>query len=286
MKNLKYLIQYISIIFLFFIFKLLGFKYSLTISSKIISLLGPLFRSNKLIKSNFDIAFPKLDNSTKNKFIKEMWENYGKILAEYMFIKDFRFSKLSQNIEVEGQEVLEDIKKNNQPVIFISGHFNNFELMAMQIDKSGIDLATIYRPLNNRYLNKIMERIRKKYICNKQIKKGISGTKLLLNHFKKGSSIALMIDQRVSEGIKCDFFNKRAFTTTIPAQFIKKFKCKVVPVYIERKNNFYFKLTIQNPIQFSDKFTNDAITLELNNILEKMIIKNPSQWIWTHNRWK
>tara|TARA_B110000003_G_C16477355_1_gene468155 strand:- start:52 stop:699 length:648 start_codon:yes stop_codon:yes gene_type:complete len=215
-----------------------------------------------------------------------MWENYGKILAEYMFIKDFRFSKLSQNIEVEGQEVLEDIKKNNQPVIFISGHFNNFELMAMQIDKSGIDLATIYRPLNNRYLNKIMERIRKKYICNKQIKKGISGTKLLLNHFKKGSSIALMIDQRVSEGIKCDFFNKRAFTTTIPAQFIKKFKCKVVPVYIERKNNFYFKLTIQNPIQFSDKFTNDAITLELNNILEKMIIKNPSQWIWTHNRWK
>tara|TARA_B110000008_G_C16613331_1_gene421335 strand:- start:206 stop:601 length:396 start_codon:yes stop_codon:yes gene_type:complete len=131
-----------------------------------------------------------------------------------------------------------------------------------------------------------MERIRKKYICNKQIKKGISGTKLLLNHFKKGSSIALMIDQRVSEGIKCDFFNKRAFTTTIPAQFIKKFKCKVVPVYIERKNNFYFKLTIQNPIQFSDKFTNDAITLELNNILEKMIIKNPSQWIWTHNRWK
>ena len=286
MKNLKYLIQYISIIFLFFIFKLLGFKYSLTISSKIISLLGPLFRSNKLIKSNFDIAFPKLDNSTKNKFIKEMWENYGKILAEYMFIKDFRFSKLSQNIEVEGQEVLEDIKKNNQPVIFISGHFNNFELMAMQIDKSGIDLATIYRPLNNRYLNKIMERIRKKYICKKQIKKGISGTKLLLNHFKKGSSIALMIDQRVSEGIKCDFFNKRAFTTTIPAQFIKKFKCKVVPVYIERKNNFYFKLTIQNPIQFSDKFTNDAITLELNNILEKMIIKNPSQWIWTHNRWK
>jgi Kdo2-lipid IVA lauroyltransferase/acyltransferase len=286
MKNLKYLIQYISIIFLFFIFKLLGFKYSLTISSKIISLLGPLFRSNKLIKSNFDIAFPKLDNSTKNKFIKEMWENYGKILAEYMFIKDFRFSKLSQNIEVEGQEVLEDIKKNNQPVIFISGHFNNFELMAMQIDKSGIDLATIYRPLNNKYLNKIMERIRKKYICNKQIKKGISGTKLLLNHFKKGSSIALMIDQRVSEGIKCDFFNKRAFTTTIPAQFIKKFKCKVVPVYIERKNNFYFKLTIQNPIQFSDKFTNDAITLELNNILEKMIIKNPSQWIWTHNRWK
>jgi KDO2-lipid IV(A) lauroyltransferase len=215
-----------------------------------------------------------------------MWKNYGQILADYVFIKDFRFSKLSQNIEIEGQEILDNIKKNNEPVIFISGHFNNFELMAMHIDKSGVDLATIYRPLNNKYLNKVMEKIRKKYICKKQVKKGISGTKLLLNYFKKGASIALMIDQRVSEGIKCNFFKKMASTTTIPAQFIKKFKCKAVPVYIERKDNLHFKLKISSPIQFSDEDSNETITIELNKVLEKMIENNPSQWIWTHNRWK
>ena len=82
--------------------------------------------------------------------------------------------------------------------------------MAMHIEKSGINLAAIYRPLNNIFLNPIMERIRKKYICKKQIKKGKSGTKDLLKLFKNGTSIALMIDQRVSEGIKCDFFNKEA----------------------------------------------------------------------------
>jgi KDO2-lipid IV(A) lauroyltransferase len=193
---------------------------------------------------------------------------------------------LDRNITITGQEILEKIKENKKPVIFISGHFNNFELMAMHIDKSGIDLAAIYRPLNNKYLNKIMEKIRKSYICNKQVKKGIAGTKLLLKYFRKGTSIALMIDQRVSQGIKSNFFNKKALTTSIPAQFVKKFKCDVVPIYIERINDINFKITIKKPIKFSDYSTIDVITDDLNKVLQDMIIKNPDQWIWTHNRWK
>jgi KDO2-lipid IV(A) lauroyltransferase len=194
---------------MFSLFKLIGHKYSLIISSKIIFLIGPLFRSNKLVYSNLNNAFPNLSEIEKKKIAKAMWGNYGKILAEYVFIKKFRNSTLKKNIIIEGQEILENIKRNNRPVIFISGHFNNFELMAMHIDKSGVDLATIYRPLNNIYLNKIMEKLRKKYICAKQVKKGIAGTKLLLKYFKRGSSIALMIDQRVSQGLKSNFFKKK-----------------------------------------------------------------------------
>ena len=95
-----------------------------------------------------------------------------------------------------------------------------------------------------------------------------------------------MIDQRVSEGIKCNFFGKPAFTTTIPAQIVKKFGCEIVPIYIERVDNVDFKLTINEPITFEKKETIEEITLKLNKILEKMILKNPSQWILTHNRWK
>jgi len=286
MKNIKYFIQYILIISLLLLFKVIGHKYALTLSSKIFSAFGPLFRSKKIIYSNLTNAFPSFSELEKNRIIKEMWGNYGRILAEYIFIKNFRESKLDRNITITGQEILEKIKENKKPVIFISGHFNNFELMAMHIDKSGIDLAAIYRPLNNKYLNKIMEKIRKTYICNKQVKKGIAGTKLLLNYFKKGTSIALMIDQRVSQGIKSNFFNKKASTTSIPAQFVKKFKCDVVPIYIERSNNINFKITIKEPIKFSDYSTIDGITNDLNKVLQDMIIKNPEQWIWTHNRWK
>ena len=286
MKSIKYFIQFLIISILFIMFKILGLKYASYISGKIISFIGPFFRSKDLIRSNILKALPNLKGHEIDDISKKMWTNYGRILAEYIFIKDFRNTKFKNNIEINGQEILDKIKKNNEPVIFVSGHFNNFELMAMHIEKSGVNLAAIYRPLNNKFLNFIMERIRKKYICKHQIKKGISGTKQLLSFFKKRTSLALMIDQRVSQGIKSEFFKNDAFTTTIPAQFIKKFKCRVVPIYIERVKDVHFRLTIQEPLIYSNDESIESITLNLNHVLEKLILKNPEQWIWSHNRWK
>ena len=131
-----------------------------------------------------------------------------------------------------------------------------------------------------------MEAIRIKHICKNQIKKGLGGTRDLLQYFKKNYSIALMIDQRVSEGIKINFYGRPAFTTTIPAQLVKKYKCKVVPIYIERIDKVHYKMFVNNPIKFNDTSTIKSITEDLNKWLEKMILKNPSQWIWTHDRWK
>ena len=203
-----------------------------------------------------------------------------------MFIKNFRLGKLGNKIEIQGVHILEDIKKSNKQVVFISGHLSNFELMALSLEKFGIKLAAIYRPLNNVFLNRIMETIRRKYICKKQIKKGIGGLKKLINLKKKNYSTALMIDQRVSEGILSNFFNEKALTTTIPAQLVKKFNIPVVPVYIERVKDINFKIIINDPIKFSENDTVESITEKLNSTLEKMIIKKPGQWIWSHNRWK
>ena len=286
MKSIKYFIQFLVISLLFLLFKILGLRLASYVSSKIVYFVGPFFRSKNLIKSNILKALPNLNKKEIEKISKGMWANYGRILAEYIFIKEMRNSRLKSNIEIKGQEVLEKIKKNNEPVIFISGHFNNFELMAMHIEKSGINLAAIYRPLNNKFLNFIMEKIRKKYVCRNQIKKGISGTRELLTFFKRKTSIALMIDQRVSQGIKSNFFKHKALTTTIPAQFVKKFKCKIVPIYIERIKGIDFKLTIHKPLEYLNEETVESITLDLNYLLEKLILKNPEQWIWTHDRWK
>ena len=283
MKSIKYFIQFLIISILFFLFKVLGLKLSSRFSKNLFSLLGPFFRSKKIINENILKAFPNLKKNEINKISKTMWENYGRILSEYIFLNEFR---LKDKVEIKGQEILDRIKKDNERVIFVSGHFNNFELMAMHIEKSGIDLAAIYRPLNNKFLNYFMEKIRKKHICKNQIKKGYTGTRQLLSLFKKGCSIALMIDQRVSEGIKSRLFNHDAFTTTIPAQFVKKFECKVVPIYIERVDDIKFRLTVNAPINFSKNEKIDTITLKLNSLLEKMILKNPGQWIWSHNRWK
>ena len=287
MKKIKYFCQYIVIIFLFTLYKSLGLKLSLILSSKIFKLVGPIFRKNQISEKNLTYAFKNINNEIKQKIIKEMWANYGKIFAEYMFIKDFRNDpSISKKITIENKEILERIKNNSEPVVFVSGHFNNFEFMAMQIEKYGIELATIYRPLNNIFLNPIMEKIRQKYICKNQIQKGLPGMKNLLKKFKNGTSIALMIDQRVSEGIESNFFEKKAFTTTIPAQFVKKYNAKIVPVYIKRLKNNEFVIRFQEPLVFNEIESIETITNNLNKIIEKMILNKPEQWIWTHNRWK
>ena len=286
MKHIKYFLEFIFIIILFLIFRLIGLKLSRILASYLFVILGPLFRSKKTIYSNISLAFPNSEENLKKNISKKMWQSYGRILAEYIFIKNFRSFNSEKYFSITGQKILDDVKNSNEPVIFVSGHFDNFELMAMHIEKSGINLAAIYRPLNNYFLNPTMENIRKKFICEKQIKKGVSGTKEILKHFKSGTSIALMIDQRVSQGIKSKFFNKDALTTTIPAQFVKKFNCKIVPIFIERNDVENFNLEIMNPLTFDNQETIESITLKLNKILEKMIVRNPYQWIWSHNRWK
>ena len=286
MNKLKYFVQFILIVLFFLIFKILGLKLASFISGKFFQLIGPIFRSKKLIHSNIKKAFPKIDEKDLKNITKSMWNNYGRVFAEYMFMKNFRNDKLQNNIEIVGKEILEDIKNSNQKAVFISGHFSNFELMAMQIEKAGIKLAAIYRPLNNMFLNLVMEKIRKRYICKTQIKKGIGGLKQLLSFNYEGYSTALMIDQRVSQGIKSNFFNEKAFTTTIPAQLVKKFKIPIVPIFIERYEGIKFKMTVHKPIYFSDEQTIEDITSQLNEILEKMVLSDPNYWIWSHNRWK
>jgi KDO2-lipid IV(A) lauroyltransferase len=286
MNQIKYFFQFLLIVIFFSIFKILGYRLSSNIGGKLFEMLGPLFRSKKLIHSNIKKAIPEIGSKKLEKITNSMWNNYGRIFAEYVFIKDFRNGKFDTKIKIEGQKILNDIKKVNKPVIFISGHFSNFELMAMHLEKVGIKLTAIYRPLNNIFLNIIMENIRKKYICKNQIKKGIGGLKKIIQLKKQNYSTALMIDQRVSEGIKSNFFNSPALTTTIPAQLVKKFKIPVVPIFIERVNNLNFKIIIRKPVNFTDTDSIEKITNDLNKILETMILHKPEQWIWSHNRWK
>ena len=286
MKIIKYFFQFIFIIIFFSLFKILGLKFSSALGGKIFEIIGPLFRSKKLIHSNIKKAFPDINLKRLNQMTKLMWNNYGRVFAEYMFIKDFRLDKSVSTIKIEGQEILDKIKSEGKPVVFVSGHLSNFELMAMHIEKSGIKLSAIYRPLNNIFLNRIMERIRKKYICKNQIKKGVGGMKKLISLKKNNYSTALMIDQRVTQGIASNFFNQKALTTTVPAQLVKKYKIPVVPIFIERINDINFNIVVKKPINFDDKKSIGDITDKLNYVLEQMIIYKPEQWIWSHNRWK
>ncbi len=291
MKIIKYFFEFISIVSLFLIFKIIGLNYASYLGSIIGKSIGPLFRSKDIIQSNIKNCFSKIEKQKETEIINSMWSNFGRTFAEYVFLKEFKLDRTNFNhIKINGIDYLNEIKNKNESVIFYSGHFANFELMAMELNKFGIKCAAIYRPLNNFFLNPLMEYLRMKYICPNQIPKGRPGMREIIKKINDGYSIALMVDQRVSEGIKVPFFNKPAFTTTIPAQFALKYNCKLVPIFLERKEGSNFEMTIHKPYKI-EKTGNDEedtknITIKINQIIEKMIIKNPYQWIWSHNRWK
>jgi len=291
MKIIKYFFEFIIIISLFCIFKIIGLKNASNLGSILGKTIGPFFRSKNIVKQNIRIGLGDIDKKKEEEIINKMWSNIGRTFAEYIFLKNFKLNKTGfDHIKIKGTEYLDQIKKSNKPVVFFSGHFANFELMAMELDKFGIKLAAIYRPLNNFFLNPLMEYLRMKYICPVQIPKGVSGSREIIKKIKDRYSIALMVDQRVSEGPRISFFNKEAHTTTIPAQIALKYNCKLVPIYIERKNGINFEMTVHEPYEITktgvheDDLKNNSLIINKN--IEKMIIKNPTQWIWTHNRWK
>ena len=276
-KTIKYFGQSIIIYLFFIIGRLLGLKISRIFFGGIFKKIKPFFKSKKIIEKNLSYFSANLTTTEKEKILNDMWSNYGMTFIEYVFLSFFK--KNSSHIEIKGNNILENIRKNKNKVIFVSGHFANFELMSMEIVKQKINLATIYRPLNNFFLNPFMEFLRKKYICNNQIKKGMNGVRDTIEYINKGYSIALMIDQRVSEGEMINFFNRPALTTTLPAQLSIRYNIPIIPVFIKRRNDGMFELNFQNEIkpgEFKDK---TDLTKKLNLILEEMIQSYPNQWI-------
>ena len=286
MKIIRYFFEFIIVISFFLIFKILGLKLASSLGSVLGKILGPVFRSKNIINKNLRICFKNITEEEIRKITDGMWSNIGRTFAEYIFLKKIRKDK--SLFKINGLEILEEIKKKNEPVVFVSAHLANFELMAMQLDLHGIKLAAIYRPLNNFFLNPVMEYLRMIYICPIQIKKGRQGMKEILKRFKDQYSIALMVDQRLSEGEKINFFNQAAYTTTIPAQMKRRFKCKIIPIYLDRINGVNFEMTIHKPIEFEDLDEKETanITLKINKIIEEMILLKPELWTWSHNRWK
>ena len=283
MKIIKYLFQSIIIYFFFIIGKIIGIKLSRSLFGYLFKKFGPLFKSKKVIKKNLENLKNFTEEEKKN-IIFKMWESYGIVFIEYIFLNKFRREK--DLINIEGKEVLDDIIKSNKPAIFISGHFSNFELMSLSMTKSGLKLATIYRPLNNFFLNPFMEYLRRKFVCQNQIKKGVNGVREAIDFVKKNYSIALMVDQRVSEGEKINFFGKPALTTTLPAQIAIKYDLPIIPVFIKRDEDNSFTIRFFKKIVHTDFKDKLELTLKLNQIIEKLIVENPHEWIWTHNRWK
>jgi KDO2-lipid IV(A) lauroyltransferase len=291
MKIVRYFLEFVIVIIFFLIFKIIGLKLSSDFGEIIGKYFGPLFRKKTIAKKNVLIAFPDLNENSINEMIERMWKNIGRIFGEYIHINKFSIIDLKKiKIGFANKNNFEILKKNNKPVVFFSGHFANFELMAKCLQELGFNIGAIYRPLNNIFLNPIMEFIRKKYICPIQIEKGSNGTKKLIKHISTNNPLALMIDQRLSSSIRVPFFNQPATTTTTPAQLAIKYDALLVPVFLKRLEKTNFEFFIEEPliINRTNDYDKDIfnITQSMNKKIEEFIKRDPAHWLWSHDRWK
>jgi KDO2-lipid IV(A) lauroyltransferase len=291
MKIIRYFLEFVIVIIFFLIFKIIGLKLSSDLGEIIGKYFGPLFRKKTIAKKNILIAFPDLNENSINEMIERMWKNIGRIFGEYIHINKFSIMDLKKiKIGFANKNNFEILKKNNKPVVFFSGHFANFELMAKCLQELGFNIGAIYRPLNNIFLNPIMEFIRKKYICPIQIEKGSNGTKKLIKHISTNNPLALMIDQRLSSSIRVPFFNQPATTTTAPAQLAIKYDALLVPVFLKRLEKTNFEFFIEEPliINRTNDYDKDIfnITQSMNKKIEEFIKRDPAHWLWSHDRWK
>ncbi|MEY3751887.1 MAG: hypothetical protein RLZZ354_429 [Pseudomonadota bacterium] len=291
MKIIRYFLEFILVIFFFLVFKIIGLKLSSDLGEIIGKYFGPLFRKKTIAKKNILIAFPNFNEKSINEMIDRMWKNIGRIFGEYIHINKFSIIDNSKKkIVFTNRDDAEILKKNNKPIVFFSGHFANFELMAKCLQELGFDIGAIYRPLNNIFLNPIMEFIRKKYICPIQIEKGSNGTKKLIKHISNNNPLALMVDQRLSSSIRVPFFDQPATTTITPAQLAIKYDALLVPVFLKRLEKTNFEFFIEEPLitNRTNDYDKDIfnITQIMNIKIEEFIKRDPAHWLWSHDRWK
>ncbi len=291
MKIIRYFLEFILVIFFFLIFKIIGLKLSSKLGEIIGRYFGPLFRKKAIAKKNILIAFPNINETSIDQIIDDMWRNIGSIFGEYIHINKFSILDEEKNkIVFTNKSNLQILKNNKKPIVFFSGHFANFELMAKCLRELEFNIGAIYRPLNNIFLNPIMEFIRKKYICSIQIEKGSAGTKKLIKHISTNNPLALMIDQRLSSSIRVPFFNQPATTTTTPAQLSIKYDALLVPVFLKRLKKTKYEFFIEEPlvVKKTNNYEKDIfnITEIMNKKIEEFIKVDPANWLWSHDRWK
>ena len=279
-----YFLEGCLLLLLFILLRILPLGISSFLMGKLSSLIGPKLGVTKKAYNNIKNVMPEKNEKEIKKIIKDMWENLGRVAGEYPHLSKLDPEK-NNKIEIYGKKNLSLIKKNKTPAIFFSGHLANWEISPIAAIKNGVPVLSIFRKPNNPIVNSLIKYLRSNL---PMAPKGKEGAKELIRSLRKGTSIGLVIDQKMNDGIKVPFFNKPAMTSDALAQLCLKIKSLVVPVEVERIKNTKFKITFHDPLKITkngEKKTPLQIMTEVNFILEKWIRKNPGQWLWLHRRW-
>jgi KDO2-lipid IV(A) lauroyltransferase len=250
--------------------------------------LGPLTPVQKTVKRNLELAFPEMDEAARKILITRQWENTGRAMAGEFAIMD-RIVADKNRIEIEGFEKLEAIAASGKPVIFISGHLSNFEIMNAAILAAKVPYMITYRAANNPYVDDRMRATRAAYGVTAFAPKGSDGAKELLIALQNGESVGLMNDQKFNRGVPTPFFGHIAETAPGPTRLAQRFGTVLQPLTIRRLHKARFHVTVHDPIHVDDTGHKaqdiETTVCKISAFIEQAVRDNPEEWFWVHKRW-
>lgn len=281
MKKIRYILEALLLVIIMGLSKCLPVTWASGFGGWIGRTIGPRLAASRKAYANVDRVYPEKSKEEKNNIVKGMWDNLGRVMMEYPHLKTIGKNRTTIiNID--------DLKSYiGKPVIFVSGHFANWECcppaITLQLDYTP---HPIYRAPNNPISDWLLNKARQVGGKLKPIPKSKSGMRSMVKVLSENNGIGLVIDQKYNEGIEAEFMGHPAMTSPIFAQLAQKFDCPIVPLHIERLNNApNFQITVMPPLKTTERSV-EQIVEQSHDILESWVHKNPAQWLWLHRRWK
>lgn len=288
-KTARYLAEAAVVEFGMWLFESLGVKNASEVAAKISCFVGKKIAVHKLAYKNLSNALSNLSEGEKQIILHDMWDNLGRVVGEYPHVAKMTPQELERFVALspEAKTNLVTMKNSGRGGIIFSGHLGNWELGPKIFINAGLSVGTVYRPLNNPYVEEMTASIR----GTEMITKSAHGNRRIIEIIKSGGYVLIMADQKISEGRLVDFFHEPAVTTTSIARIALKYEVPLIPARaIRAKKGFEFRAEVEKPleIQRSENINDDVLklTLEINRKLESWIREYPAQWFWVHNRWK
>jgi KDO2-lipid IV(A) lauroyltransferase len=241
-------------------------------------------------RDNLHAAYPQKTAAEIERILREMWDNLGRTVAEYPHLHKISMNGPNARIEVVNVERADAAMESGKGVLFFSGHFANWEVMPAAAAQRGYDGGTVYRPVNNPFVDRWIVKQRIKAGSKEMITKGPQGTRRIFTLLRRGKAIFLLVDQKTNEGVAVPFFGQMAMTTPAPAGLALRLGAMLVPIRNERLQGARFRMHVQSPIRFTPNgSSNDedvrALTQRINEAIEECVRERPSQWLWIHRRW-
>ena len=250
--------------------------------------IGPRLGISGRAVANLGRAYPEKSPGEIKAIVRGMWDNLGRVAAEYPHLDEIEVYGDDGRVTVLGAENIDRLRDDGRPAIFFSAHIGNWEISPLATTQRGLPVDRVYRAANNRLVEWLYRRGRA-VVEGALIPKGPAGARLLLRSLKDGKHLGMVVDQKMNDGIAVPFFGRDAMTAPALAVLALRFDCPVVPVRVERLKGARFRITIDPPLDLDatgeHRADVAAAMAKVNGIIESWVREHPEQWLWLHNRW-